>query len=69
MFPGFCNLNMAIRFRNLADKNTEWVKVSAALVGEEFLVHERNIALLKPVTGISNIISVSYTHLTLPTKA
>ena len=60
MFPGFCNLNMAIRFRNLADKNTEWVKVSAALVGEEFLVHERNIALLKPVTGTSNIILLTF---------
>ena len=44
---------MEIRFRNLADKTTEWVKVSAALVGDEFLVRERNIALLKPVTGMS----------------
>ena len=52
MFPQFYSLNMAIRFRNLADKNTEWVEVSAALVGEEFQVHERNIALLKPITGI-----------------
>ena len=50
IYPNY-HLDLTIRYRNLADKQTGWINVSSEIRGEEFLVHDRNIALLKPVTS------------------
>ncbi|XP_066933067.1 glutamate receptor ionotropic, NMDA 2B-like [Clytia hemisphaerica] len=50
IYPNY-HLDLTIRYRNLADKQTGWINVSSEIRGDEFLVHDRNIALLKPVTN------------------
>jgi hypothetical protein len=50
------HLDLSIRYRNLANKKTGWIEVSSEIIGDEFLVHDQNIALLRPVTGKDYII-------------